>query len=280
MAYRDQPPSNQQMSPYDYGMALITVAFPLLSLGIQLFNWWPQTGTAGVSTTASAIPQAATEILFRKQVAFSVTAVIALLIQIMAVRYERSRHGDQWRRNAVSDILNRTLQELDRGHTLNARLNVMVVHPRYRPPFWDFRIPLPWWWSIIPRPRLYIFACSDNLRDTAEARLPWTKNNGCAGALWASEDHFAFADLSNKTDDGKFRMSDRQRQLTKDRSCIITLAIFDGAGPATRLRGFISLDSDNPTAPESWLSSEDKLKRIRQVLRGVGIYLAREDLLP
>jgi len=271
-------------------MAALAIAFPLVSLILQVFAWPEKQlpATPPTAIHASTANKAAAKIepthdpfVFHKIVAIAATAAGALWIQIILLKYERSVHGHNEQRAFIRDVLDEALKDptIDSTGELNARLNIMIPQSWWRKPWWDSRLPSTGF-CCWPKGKLYVFACSHNLEQLPEAGLPWTRNNGCAGELWASRDHFAVACLLDEENSKQFNLSDCQKKLTKRAACIISLGIFDGVGPNQRLRGFVNLDSNSPDAKNTWLENNEPTSDIRGTLQGLARFLVETEVLP
>lgn len=234
----------------DYASGLAGIAVASIGLGWQIFGW-----------------PAEWQGLLPKIVAIAVTVTGTMALQVWWLRREHATRGREARRAAITEYLNLARSEdvLSATKSVDARLNVMKVHPWWVKPL-DRRTPNA---GLLPRAKLYMFACTSNIRG-GEAGLPWGRENGCAGELWASRDEAAWAVLRDPADIDQFNLSAAQRELTTRVCCIVSLAVYDGIGSEQRLAAILNLDSLSPGAADAWFEAGELRGDVRERLRRVG----------
>ncbi|MEA3399879.1 MAG: hypothetical protein U9R79_01405 [Armatimonadota bacterium] len=184
------------------------------------------------------------------------------------------------RRAQLSELLDTCVHNeelgIDPDGALNARMNVMTVHRWSRPVLFGFlRYPL-----IGSLQRLYVVACTENMRGSPDAGIGWRKGRGCVGQLWETGHQIACAAPLTEEDRREFQLTPEQAAKTEQLKCIVSVAILRDVGVEQRLLGFLNLDSDVEESAIKWtIDGQEVEKATATKLIAIAKKIASEDLL-
>jgi len=223
---------------------LIPIAVAMLPLVAQF--WVTDWATASVSVRIQVLVW---------------TFTIASGLDALLLWHRRVGSARRQKRTLLSELLDQCVSDrqlsIDPDGLLNARMNVISVHRWSRPVALGFlRYPL-----VGRAARLYVVACTENMRGSPDAGIGWRRGEGCVGQLWETGHQIACAAPVTEEARGGFRLSEEQAAKTSALRCIVSVAILQDVGIEQRLLGFLNLDSDVDEAVEEWTINGQEVEK-------------------
>jgi len=183
---------------------------------------------------------------------------------------------------------------LDPEGDLDARMNVMTPQWRLRhlleaagavrigPLCAHTELPLSATRTHRSAWRLYVFACTQNMRHSRAAGRAWRKGVGLVGRHWATGDNIGFAVLpgdeaeNTRMHQQEWNMDDAEARAHRKTRCVISLQMYDQLGPEQRVLGYLNVSGPSAQAVQTWIEDNDIKPEVAGALQALAERITEE----